>query len=192
VGGPTASPSPSPTLLIPAPSALPASALATYRSPVYGYSINYPEAWRVRQATRRLSGTEIPWDYSDAVDEIAAPSNVSVGHSGVPGGNILVASAQMPADTTLESWTASTAATVCGAPTSTEDVTVDGEAARLSTIATCFGGFHQWVTVLHGNRAWHIIWLNDPGTEVADRAFFEQLLATFRFGELPAASPAPS
>jgi len=34
---------------------------------------------------------------------------------------------------------------------------------------------------LHGGSAFHIVWLNSPGTEAADRELFDDVLATFTF-----------
>ena len=194
VGAPTATPgvSPSPTSALPPPTQLPTSALVPFTSGLYGYTVSVPKGWGVRAATRMLNGLEPPWADSTAVESLAAGGSLQ---SGEPVGDVLIAASLTPSAATLETWTAGTAESTCGSPTSQVDITVDGEAATMSTYAGCFGAFHQWVTVLHGTTAWHIVWINDPGTENADVVFFEQLLATFRFGEVPAApagSPAPS
>jgi hypothetical protein len=190
-GRPTSSPnvSPSPTTP-PAPATqLPASALVAFTSRLYGYTIDIPKGWGVRAATRMLDGTEPPVIHSTAVDNLAASG---VLRSGVPVGSIVIAASVMPPAATLGSWTADTAEATCGAPASQHDISIDGEAATLSTYAGCYGYFHQWATVLHGGNAWHIVWFNDVGSESADVVFFEQSLATFRFGEVPAAGAAPT
>ena len=112
-----------------------------------------------------------------------------------PTGRLLIAGSPMPAGTTLASWTTETGEAKCGAPTSQAAITVDGEAATLSTYSgdkACLGLSQQWATVLHGGWAWDIVWLDNQGSEGADAFFFEQILGTFRFGEVPAASPGPS
>ena len=85
-------------------------------------------------------------------------------------------------------WTAETTVAKCGAPTSQAAITIDGEAATLTTYAgaqACFGLSQQWATVIHGGWAWNIVWLDNQGSESADAFFFKQILATFRFGEVP-------
>lgn len=104
-------------------------------------------------------------------------------------GRLLIAGGAMPAGTTLDSWTADTAVIKCGAPTSQAAITIDGEAATLSTYASCAGLFMQWVTVLHAGWAWHIDWINNPGSESTDVVVFNQLLATFRFAGSSAGVP---
>lgn len=199
VGGPGATPSvsPSPTFAGPPPTQLPASALVPFTSAQYGYTISVPDGWGVQVATRTLHGTE-PLYGNDP--QIATPAGDSIqggdfARNDSPSGRLLIAGSAMPAGTTLASWTAETTEVKCGAPTSQAAITIDGEAATLTTYAggeACFGLFQQWATVLHGGWAWHIDWLNNQGSESADVVFFKQLLATFRFGEVPAASVAPA
>ena len=190
VGSPTASPSGSPTTQLPPPTQLPASGLVPFTSAQYAYTISVPKGWGVRAATRMLDGLEPPWVDSPAVDDISLGG--AFPPSGAPTGILVIAASLTPSGATLESWTSGTAAATCGSPASQDAITVDGEAATMTTFAACYGAFHQWVTVLHGGYAWHIIWLNDLGSESADAVFFDQVLPTFRFGELPAGSPAQS
>jgi hypothetical protein len=192
VGGPAATPSvpPSPTAPPAPPTLLPTSGLVPYTSGQYGYTIEIPDGWGARASTRKLVGTEPPWADGPAVDSLTTAGDFPP--TGTPVGTILIAASVMPAGTTLDSWTSDTAEATCGAPTSKAATVVDGEPATVSTYANCYDAFHQWVTVLHGGYGWHIVWLNDLGSESADVVFFEQILATFRFGELPPASPAPS
>ena len=200
VGGPTATPevSPSPATASAAPTQLPASGLVPFTSRQYGYTISVPAGWGVRPATRVLDGMEPPWVSSEtpthpgpdstAVDDV---EGFGSDRAGVPAGILVVGASLTPPGATLASWTTGTAGAACGSPTSQDAITVDGESATLSTFAACDGTFHLWVTVLHGGYAWHIVWLDLPGSETADAVFFEQVLATFRFGEVPA-TPSPS
>lgn len=178
VGGlPTSSPS-----ATPGPSARadqPSTTLAPFTSALYGYTIGYPAAWRVKPAIRRLGRVEPPWADSDPVDYFV--TDVSRGVDG-PIGQLIVASADIGAATTLEAWTGDTANTVCGRPTRTERIELDGQPADLLTFGDgCYGLFHIWVTVVRGTTGTHIVWLDDPGREVADRSLFENILATFSF-----------
>jgi hypothetical protein len=187
---PTVSPSP---MLAPA-TQLPASALVPFTSAVYGYTISVPKGWGAQVATRTLHGTE-PLFGNDP--QVGTPAGDSIqggdfARNDSPSGRLLIAGSETPIGTTLDSWTADTTEVQCGAPTSRVAITVDGEAATLSTYASCSGLFQQWATVLHGGWAWHIDWLNNRGSESTDVVVFEQLLATFRFGEVPAVSDAPA
>lgn len=188
VGSPTATPkdSPSPTTAPPPPTQLPTSGLVPFTSAEYGYTISVPKGWGVRAATRMLDGTELPLVDSAAVDKLAAGD---FPRSGAPVGSVLIAASVTPRGATVGSWTADTADATCGAPASRQDIKIDGETATLSIYAACYDAFHQWATVFHGSYAWHVIWFNNIGSETADVVFFEQVLATFRFGELPAAVP---
>ena len=189
--------SPSPTTAPPAPTQIPPSGLAPFTSRVYGYTMSVPIAWGLRSASRTLNGTEAPvqpgsndnWGNSPAVDNVGGSP---FSPDGATGGILIGASTPVPAGTTLESWTDTTARTTCGVPDSKKSITIDGEPATLSTYPACHGLFHQWVTVLHGGWGWHIVWINNQGTETADAVFFEQIVATFRFGTVPAASEAPA
>jgi hypothetical protein len=199
VGGPGATPtvSPSPAIAGPSPTELPASALVPFTSAQYGYTISVIKGWGAQVATRTLHGTEPlygndPQIFTPAGDSIMG--GLDAIQSG-PSGRLLIAGSAMPAGTTLASWTAETTVAKCGAPTSQAAITVDGEAATLTTYAgaqACFGLSQQWATVIHGGWAWDIVWIDNQGSESADAFFFEQILGTFRFGEVPASSPAPS
>jgi hypothetical protein len=185
---------PAPTVTAPPATQLPASALVPFTSAQYGYTISLPKGWGAQAAIRTLHGTEPLFGNEP---EVGTPAGDSImgglfGQDAAALGRLLIAGGAMPAGTTLESWTADTALVKCGAPTSKAAITIDGEAATLSTYASCAGLFMQWVTVLHGGWAWHILWLDNQGSESTDVVVFEQLLATFRFGQLPAPSPGPS
>ena len=151
----------------------------TYTSAVYGYSIDHPEYFSVRPATRRLDGAETPWVDSAGVDQLNAAAVIVIG------------SGDLAAGMDLDGWTQKTARQVCGEPTSTDPVTVGGQPGRLLSYAGCYGYFHLWATTTYGTAGYHLVWVHDPGTETEDRQLFEAILATFRFGP-PAASPSPS
>jgi hypothetical protein len=194
VGAPTASPgAPSPTIPAAAPTELPTSELVPITSAQYGYSIKVPKTWGVQAATRTLHGTEPLWG---SQPETATPGADSImgslfGDTG-PNGRLLIAGSPAPPGTSLPSWTAGTAELKCGTPTSQSAMTIGGETGTLSTYPACSGLFVQWLTVLHGGWAWHVAWLDNPGSEAADVVVFKQLIATFQFGEIPASSPGPS
>jgi len=199
-GGPGGTPSvsPSPPFAGPPPTQLPASALVPFTSAQYGYTISILKGWGAVVATRTLNGTEPlygndPQIFTPAGDSIMGGFDAAQNDS--PSGRLLIAGSAMPAGTTLASWTAQTTEAKCGAPTSQAAVTIDGEAATLTTYAgaqACFGLSQQWATVLHGGWAWDIVWIDNQGSESADVVFFNQLLGTFRFGEVPATSEAPA
>ena len=192
VGGPTANPTIAPSVA--PPTQLPASALVPFTSAMYGYTISVPHDWGAQIATRTLHGTE-PLYGNDP--QVGTPAGDSImgslfNEGGSVTGRLLIAAGAMPASTTLDSWTTDTAVAKCGAPTSQAAITIDGEAATLTTYAACNGLFQQWATVIHGGWAWDIDWIDNQGSESADVVVFKQLLATFRFGQVPPASGAPA
>jgi hypothetical protein len=179
IGGP---PSPSPSASQPAPTPLPATELIRFRSTMYGYSIDTPRVWVARNATRALVGTEPPWVDSPPIDQFSAKIDRYGERSGDPGGTLIIAAADLSLPTTLQSWTDGTAIAVCGTPTTREAITIDAEPASLVTFATCYSAYHLWATVLHGGKAYHIVLLDTGVNKAADRVLFDQLLASFSFG----------
>lgn len=149
--------------------------LTTYESARYQYSIGYPANWSVREAKRSLRANEAPWATSDAIDFFSGPA------SGLNDPGIIVAAAEVPQGTTIEEWAASTVRRTCGTPSAKERVDIGGELGSLLTYASCFQTYHLWAVVLHGTSAFHIVWINYPGTEASDRLLFEDVLATFTF-----------
>lgn len=153
----------------------PALVLKTYESTIYAYTIGYPKLWgSTHEATRELVGAEPPWLESDAVDYVS-------GETGRTGGTVIVAAAEVPAATTLDSWFTDAVEPTCGSSDAQEPVEIDGEPGLLSTYPSCFALFHLWAIVVHGESAFHVVWLNTPGSEARDRGVFDQILASFRF-----------
>jgi len=159
----------------PQPTLRPVPGFTFYTSSVYGYTMQYPDReWTVvNVAHRPLSPGEVPFVGTPGVDTYNGPERAD-----------MVVAAQPANGMTLQEWTAAAIQEVqpdgCH-PKSTTALTVDGEPANLVVYRQCFGLYHRWVTLLHGDRAFHIVWLNNPGTEAADRALFDQVLATFTF-----------
>ena len=199
IGAPGATPvvSPSPTFAGPPPTQVPASGLVPFTSAQYGYTISVIKGWGAVVATRSLHGTE-PLYGNDPQIFTPAGDSIMGGFDAIqsgPTGRLLIAGSPTPAGMNLASWTAQTTVAKCGAPTSQAATTVDGEAATLTTYfggQACFGLSQQWVTVLHDGWAWNIVWIDNQGSESADAFFFQQILGTFRFGQVPATSPTPS
>jgi hypothetical protein len=145
----------------------------SFTSTLYAYTINFPQTFTARAATEELHGLGLPILDSPVVDQLDSSAGaIVVGAASLGGGS----------GATLDSWTAGTARAFCGEPTTSEAIQVAGEAGTLSTFASCKGYFHQWVTMIHGGRGYHIVWLHDLGTETADRELFLSILATFEFG----------
>jgi hypothetical protein len=158
------------------PSPMPVD-LLPFASTFYGYSIGYPTGWTNRPATRSLVGFEPPWTDGPAVDEFAGGENRAI----APNGQLVVANAELLAGTTLAAFTAQSAVTTCGETFNQETIELAGESATLTTFPSCYGFFHQWVTVVRGTTGWHIVWLNSPGSEGADRVILDRILASFEF-----------
>jgi hypothetical protein len=153
--------------------------LVEFTASPYGYSIGYPKGWQADPATALLVGSETPWAYLPIVDKLGSVPGPKPAIA--PVGSVIAASAEVPPGTTLATWTAGTALTACGTPSRQEAIELDGATATISIFAACNGEYHLWVTALRGTTAWHVIWLNRPGSEAADRAIFDQMLATFVF-----------
>jgi hypothetical protein len=164
------------------PSSTPRATLAldrTFASPLYGYSLDHPRSFDERPATVPLQGTAPPLFGEPIVDRLESSST----------GAIVLASADLPDGVeNLDAWTAATARGFCGTPTSSESMTVAGATAVLDTFASCQGYFHLWLTIVRDGRGYHVVWLNEPGNEAADRSLFLAILATFEFGG-PTGSP---
>lgn len=149
----------------------------TFTSPLNGFTIKHQVTFEGRVATEELVGAAVPLIDGPTVDRLSSRS----------GAVVVVASARLEPAATLQDWTAATALAFCGAKSSDESITLDGEPATLSTFGSCAGLFHQWVTSVRDDRGYHVIWANQRGSEAADRALFLDMLETFKFG--PAASP---
>lgn len=187
-GEPTPTPSPGPT----AQPQVPTAGLETFTSGLYGYSIGYPSEWRVKAATRPLEPTEPPWAGSAPVDYFEQQRDLYGSPAGGPLGSLIAASVDIGPEGTLEDWTASTAIATCGEPSSRETIVVDGQSALMLVYSEgCYGLLHLWVTVVDGATGTHIVWLDDLGREAADRALFEDILATFSFPSDGQVSPTP-
>jgi hypothetical protein len=195
VSGPAA-PTPSPSqasVSSQSPSIAPIGKLIPFTSDIYGYSIDYPEKWVVRKATRVLSGPEPPLDTSAGVDHFTLPLDRYGESQGGPHGTIVIGSAEVAPGTTLETWTSAAATALCGAVPTPEDIEIDGESGSLLTIPSCNGLVYAiWATALHGTSGFYVVFFDDPGTEASDRANFEEILATFTFPRSLPATPAPS
>lgn len=165
------------------PPSTPTATLAldrTFTSTLYGYSVDHPRTFDERPATVPLRGTDPPLFREPIIDRLEFSSGASLG----------LASAELPSGVAdLDAWTAATARAFCGTPSSSEAVTVDGVPGMLDTFAACQGYFHLWLTMVRDGRGYHVVWLNEPGSEAADRGLFLAILDTFKFGQ-PAASPA--
>jgi hypothetical protein len=175
----------------------PKLALSTFTSSRYGYSIGYPSGWTVTSAARDLGPSDIPWASGDQVDLMSGPDPVyrsqrPTNTGTTPGqptsGELDLAATPLPPGMTLAAFTANTAGIACGNGAGTP-ITVDGETGSIVEYDNCQGDYHQWVTVLHAGRGYHILYLDAPGSEDFDRYVFQQILGTFRFG---GASPSPS
>ena len=162
-------------------------ARATFTSPVYGYSIEHPEAWDTVAAGTALAEGEQPATSTGATDILGRGADVLVGNMDPPA--VIIAAQPVADATTVDEWSASIVDTVaamkgCDPPDARDPVEIDGEAGVLLTFRGCppdLGLLHLWAGVVHDGRAFHIVWFNDPGDEAADRAEFERLLASMSF-----------
>ncbi len=199
IGGP-ATPPPSPTstpVSTPVPPVVPSSVLVKFSSAAYEYSIDYPSNWKSRSADRQILLHEYPYapngQSGSAVDLFSATA------LGDTDPVLVVAAPIVDSGMTLGAWVALIEKLQtddsCPPPEASEDIQVGGEPGRLLTWNCPF--FVFWAAVVHGNRAYHVIWidqlaLGSPALQAADKALFERVLASLTFTTTPPAVPSPS
>jgi hypothetical protein len=159
-------------------------AMTTFTSPLYGYTMDHPVEWTVRQATVGLDEAWAPWIDSPGVDYTS--SNPAADVTFTPG--VIVGATRVAPGRTLDAWTNLVTVATCGEPGGRDTITVDGESAALLEYARCNGLHHLWASAIHDGVGYHIVWLGPPGTEAQDRLLFDAMVATFRF---PATPPSP-
>jgi hypothetical protein len=184
------------TISQPSPPVTPSSTLVPFTSSTYGYSLSYPSNWGTRPATATHDRTIYPTDTDASVDYFSA----SAPAQGDPG--LIVAGAIVPGTTTLADWTAAVqqlqagAGFTCPPPQASEPLQIGGEPAELMTWTSC-PVWLLWGAVVHGDRAYHLIFIddnatNDPARQATDKALFLRILGSVTFTTAPTGSPAPS
>jgi len=152
--------------------------LTTYTSAVYPYSIGYPAGYSVEPAQRSMSEVDLPAEGPNpALDRFVAKGTgpvIAVGAQPVAGG------------TSVAAWVGATTERVHSisgyqASGSPQTIQVGGEPARLVTYPLAGSIFQLWAMVVHGDSGFYIVLRDDPGTEDADRALFDRILATLTF-----------
>jgi hypothetical protein len=171
IGGSHPGPTPSP-----APTGRPATTLAVFESPLYGYGIDYPIGWEYQTASEQLLPLGLPELYGTTVDSFTSPAA-----GALPNAKLIGAAASLAEGTSLAQWTTDVEGPQCGPPADQKSITVAGEPALLTTFTECHGYFHLWATVVRQGVGFHIVWLNFNGTEGQDRQLFDRILATFTF-----------
>jgi hypothetical protein len=159
----------------------------TFRSPVYGYSLEHDENWTVIEATRRLDGGEPPATASGATDVLGRGASVRVSEMTPPG--VIIGGQPLPSGTSADRWGSTAVGTVssmkgCPRPDGRENITVDGEEAVLLTYEECpleSGFLHYWVAVVDGGVGFHIVWFDEPGRADVDRPALNALLSSISF-----------
>jgi hypothetical protein len=164
----------------------------TFTSPVYGYTVRYPADWSVVPGKRQLRADGLP------CAECEEPDNFWVVSDEVA---ITIAASQLPAETTLDTWTATVTERIpakfgafIGPLTSQSAVSVGGESGILSVYVSQDATV-LWITVVRGTEGWHLIWTDQPNVEPATiRPRLDAFLATFVFptGTLTTAAPGPT
>jgi len=159
----------------------------TFRSPTYGYSIGLPADWSALSATEVLEPGQPPLTGPPITDVMAKRPDRTVHRMDLPA---VVVGAQAVADgTSIDEWTATVIDIVagqkhCDVPTTTERLTIGGDAAVLLAYPDCPTGAHLnhlWAAVVHGNRGYHFVFFDAAGHEAADRAVLGRMLATVVF-----------
>jgi hypothetical protein len=204
---------PSPTLSSPSPTApsggaatsppVPSTVLVNFSSAAYGYSIDYPSNWKSRSTDRQILLTEYP--YAPHAQSGSAVDLFSATADGDTDPVLIVAAPVVDGAMTLDKWVARIeklqTEDSCPPPEASEDIQAGGEPGRLLTWNCPY--FLFWAAVVHGNRAYHVVWLDqpalgNPALQAADKALFEKILASLTFsstvgmGASPGASQMPT
>jgi hypothetical protein len=166
----------------------PSASLVSFTSSRYGYSVSYPANWKSRASAVELDPTTYPADFQTGTDYFSATSP-DVGDPGLVIAGPLVASG-----TTLTSWAATFQKLQlndlnCPAADASEDIQIGGQPGRLLTWSGC-PAYLLWAGVVHGNRAYHIAWIDqfatgNPTLQSADKALFLKIVASFKFTTSP-------
>ena len=184
VGGqPTASPSssPSPTVRSTSTPPPPPALAATFTSPRYGFSIQYPTGWVTRPATDA---------WTSGLPDFGATTGDVIYHPVYQDHLWIMVASQPLGGKTASRWVDDQLAGlggvgVCGA--SIDPVTIDGTQGKrcVSTAATASGDRGYVITLYTSG---------DNPAEVAgyDQAYFNDLLATLRLRPADAVDTAPS
>ena len=162
----------------------------TFTSPIYGYTVRYPETWTVVPGKRPIPANVLPCARCEEPDNIwVVPDEVV----------ITIAASPLPAGATLDSWTTSVTERMPAkfnfgsCLSSQESITVAGDPGTRS-LYTCPGRSDNtvlWTTLVHGGSGWHLIWTDLAGVDpAAIRPRFDTVLATFIFGTAPLATSA--
>lgn len=184
---PSVGPQPSPTPVITPAFGL-SGAMVPFTSPQYGYSIDRPMEWTVREATEGLVELGAPWIDSAGVDYTSR--NPAADITATPG--IILGAARLSSGRTLAEWTDLVTVATCGAPASRVPIEVAGDTGELLEYAACYGLHHLWATVVHDGAGYHVVWIGPRDTEAADRVLFDRVIATFRFPANPLGTVGPS
>jgi hypothetical protein len=166
----------------------PTRQVRTFRSPTYGYSIEYPAGWSVLVADHELHAGEAPLTSGGATDILARHAESRrVSEMRFP---VVVIGAQLvTTGTSLDGWTDTVVEIVaaqkdCPRPKHIEMVDVDGELAALLTYPDCPAGtgyLHLWVAVVHDGRAFQIVFFDHAGHEPSNRHRLRRFLASMSF-----------
>lgn len=163
----------------PSPTPTAPQAWTTFTSDRYGYAMDHPVDWHVREAPGEAFVPGMR-PRSSGTDNFASPDAHRYGGDD---GLVVVAALPLEGSETLDDFTArASTATPCGAGAARDPIMLDGEPAQ-SRYFTC--GAHDWLqhTALHGDHGF-IVWLVTtvpPGP--GNRDINDQFLASFRFTE---------
>jgi hypothetical protein len=156
----------------------PGSVRQNYVSARYHYSLPVPAGLKLAPAKADQIYGLFPSAPSPEVDFFGTgPANDARG--------IAIASVQLPAGTTLESWAQTNIQAIahhfsCHAPKQ-KAIRLDGTPAiELVYAPSCYGNFDT-IEVVHGGRGYDVYWLGPAATRSQDQARFHLDIKAFRF-----------
>jgi hypothetical protein len=162
-------------------------AAGTFTSPMYDYTVAYPEGWSVIPAEHQLEANEPPITGGGATDILGRNADRKVSKMDLPA--VVIGAQEVESGTTLAEWKTVVVGIVrrqkgCARPSSSERLLIGGERAVLLTYPNCpvsSGLYHRWTVVVHQGRGYQIVWFDHSGQEAEDRPALADMLASLSF-----------
>ena len=162
-------------------------AAGTFTSPMYDYTVAYPEGWSVVPAEHQLEANEPPLTGGGATDILGRNADRKVSKMDLPA--VVIGAQEVVSGTTLDKWKTAVVGIVrrqkgCARPSSSERLLVGGEGAAVLSYPNCptsSGLYHLWTVVVHEGRGYQIVWFDHSGQEAEDRPALDDLLASVSF-----------
>ncbi len=160
-----------------------------YHSAEYGYSLRLPSGWGAIPAKHWLASDAAPRTANGGVDIIAARPSIRVSEMSTPA--LVIGAQHLDRPMSSAEWADQVVGIVeemkqCARPDHRDPIAVGATNGILLTYNDCpeeLAYYHLWVTVAHRGVAYQIVFFDQQGNEVANRAQFEAILTSLRLDE---------